>query len=376
MRIADVQSWVLRYPDSNDHGEWRLTVLARVETSDGVVGWGEGIAMWPEACRATKLLIDEAFAPLLIDAGDISVAESWRMMRAHCWWYGEGGIACFAYSALDMALWDIEGKLQGKPLYQLFGGKARDRMPAFAANHVNKATNQENIEEVLGFKQAGFQGVKLGFGKKGLSNIGRDPKNDVVFIRDLRAAVGSDFDIMVDIGHGVKWDRCTAINVIKQMAEYRIGWVEEPFHPTRIEAHRALKAAVDVPIAMGEREFTVGDYANLIETGVADVLGVDPGRVEGISGFLRVDELASRAGIAMNAHAWSTAITTSASLHLSIASPNTKLLELKPFPVSVQTELVDIPITQTDGFIAPPERPGLGIEVNEALVEKLDMARS
>lgn len=376
MRIASVRATVMRYPDSNDHGEWRLTVIVRVETADGVVGWGEGIAMWPEACRATKLLIDDALGPLLIESGDLTIAEAWRKMRDHCWWYGEGGIACFAYSALDMAIWDIEGKLQGKPLYQLFGGKAREQMPAYAANHVNKATNNDNIAEVVKFRQAGFQGVKLGFGKKGLSNIGRDPRNDVVFIRDLRAAVGPDFDIMVDIGHGVKWDRCTAINTIKEMAEYGIGWVEEPFYPTRIEAHRALKAAVGVPIAMGEREFTVNGYARLIETGVADILGVDPGRAEGISGFLRVDELASRAGLTMNAHAWSTAITSAASLHLSISSPNAKLLELKPFPVSVQTELVDMPITQLDGLISPLERPGLGIEVNEALVEHLDIARS
>jgi L-alanine-DL-glutamate epimerase-like enolase superfamily enzyme len=371
MRIESITSTVLRYPDANDHGAWRLTVFVRVETSDGVIGWGEGIAMWPEACRATKLLIDEAFAPLLINAGDVTVAEAWRMMRAHCWWYGEGGIACFAYSALDMALWDIEGRIQGKPLYKLFGGKLREAMPAYACNHVNKATNAENIDEVVGFKEAGFRGVKLGFAKKGLSNIGRDPANDVVFIRDLRKAVGDDFDILVDAGHGVTWDLCTGINTVKRMAEYNIGWIEEPFYPTKIHAHRALKAAVDVPIAMGEREFTVADYARLIESGVADVLGVDPGRVEGISGFLRVDELVGRAGLTINAHAWSTAVTTAASLQLSLASPNARLLELKPFPVSVQTELVDTPIVQKGGSIAALEGPGLGITVNEELVRRL-----
>ena len=373
MRIRSVFATVLRYPEANDHGAWRLTVLSRVETEDGVVGWGEGIAMWPEACRATKLLIDEAFAPLLINAGEITVAEAWRLMRGHCWWYGEGGIACFAYSALDMALWDIEGKIQGKPLYKLFGGKVRESMPAYASIHVNKATNAENIDEVVGFKKAGYRGVKLGFAKKGLSNIGRDPANDVVFVRDLRAAVGDDFEILVDAGHGVTWDLSAGINTVKRMAEYNIGWIEEPFYPSKIEAHRALKAAVNVPVAMGEREFTVTDYARLIETGVADVLGVDPGRVEGISGFLRVDELVGRAGLTINAHAWSTAVTTAASLHLSLASPNARLLELKPFPVSVQTELVDTPIVQRNGSIAALEGPGLGITVNEELVRRLTL---
>lgn len=371
MKIDRVHAWVLRYPDANDHGEWRLTVFARVETGDGVVGWGEGIAMWPEACRATKLLIDEAFGPLLVEAGNITVAEAWEMMRGHCWWYGEGGIACFAYSALDMALWDIEGQLQGKPLYRLLGGKKRETMRAYACNHVNKPTNQDNIDEVVGFKEAGFQGVKLGFGKRGPSNIGRDPANDVVFIRDLRKAVGDDFDILVDAGHGVKWDLCTGINTVRAMAEYGIGWIEEPFYPTRIEAHRALKAAVPIPIAIGERAFTVTDYDRLIATGVVDVLGVDPGRVEGVTGWQQVDRLAGAAGLTMNAHAWSTAVTTAASLHLSLASANTRLLELKPFAVSVQTELVEKPITQRDGVIDPIEAPGLGITVNEELVNRL-----
>ena len=371
MKIGQVQSWVLRYPDANDHGEWRLTVLARVETDDGAVGWGEGIAMWPEACRATKLLIDEALGPLLVEAGHLTVSEAWETMRGHCWWYGEGGIACFAYSALDMAIWDIEGRLRSMPLHRLLGGRKRDAMPAYACNHVNKATVRENIEEVAGFKESGYRGVKLGFGKRGLSNIGRDPAGDIAFVRDLRAELGDDFDILVDAGHGVKWDLCTGINVVRAMSEYRIGWIEEPFHPSRIDAHRALRAAVPVPVAMGERAFTVTDYDRLIRSGAADVLGVDPGRAEGVTGFQRIDRLAGAAGLTMNAHAWSTAITTAASLHLSLASENARLLELKPFPVSVQTELVAEPIMQRGGFVAPIEKPGLGIEVDESLVRRL-----
>ncbi|MDE0113944.1 MAG: mandelate racemase/muconate lactonizing enzyme family protein [Albidovulum sp.] len=373
MKINRIDSWVLRYPDANDHGEWRLTVFARVETADGIIGWGEGIAMWPEACRATKLLIDEAFGPLLLEAGDITVAQAWELMRAHCWWYGEGGIACFAYSALDMALWDADGQTQGKPIHQLLGGWKRRRIPAFACNHVNKPTNQENIDEVVGFKEAGYKGVKLGFAKRGLSNIGRDPANDIVFIRDLRKSVGDDFEILVDAGQGVSWDLCTAINTVKAMAEFGIGWIEEPFYPTRLNAHRALKQAVDVPIAMGEREFTVTDYQRLIDSEACDVLGVDPGRTEGISGWQRIDRFASSAGLTMNAHAWSTAVTTAASLHLSVASPNAKLLELKPFPVSVQTELVSEPIRHKNGWVEAIDRPGLGIEVNEELVRDLSL---
>lgn len=375
MRIGSIRSHVIRYEDTNDFSHWRFTVLVRVETVDGVVGWGEGIAMWPEACKATKLIIDEGFGPLLKDAGELSVAEAWAKMRAHAWWYGEGGIANFAYSALDMALWDIEGKLQGKPLYELLGGRRHETLPAYSSSHVNRATRTECVDEVVGFKAAGFVGAKLGFGKRGLSNIGQDPDNDVAFVRELRAALGADFEIIIDIGNGVKWDRETGIATARQMAEYDIGWLEEPFYPTRIDDYRALKTALPgLPIGSGEREFTVTGYQRLIDTGTVDVLGVDPSRAEGITGFHAIDGLCGKAGITINAHAWSTAILSAASLHLSLASPNARLFEFKPFPVTVQTELVRDPIVQVGGRAVAPAGPGLGIEVDEKLVAELSLA--
>lgn len=374
MRIGQVQSYVIRYADTNDHASLRQTVLVRVETTDGVVGWGEGIAMWPEACRATKILIDTGFAPLLKEAGEIGVAEAWEKMRAHAWWYGEGGIACFAYSALDMALWDIAGKIAQKPLYELLGGKVHDSLPAYSSSHVNKATRTLCVDEVVGYQAEGYSGAKLGFAKRGQSNIGQDPSNDVAFVRELREALGEDFEIIIDIGNGVKWDRATGISTARRMADYKIGWIEEPFYPTRIDDYKALKTALpDMPIGTGEREFTVTGYQRLIETGTVDVLGVDPSRAEGVTGFAKIDKLCGAAGITINAHAWSTAILSAASLHLSLVSPNARLFEFKPIPVVVQTDLVDMPIRQNDGRAHAPTRPGLGIEVDEGVVKALSL---
>ncbi|MDB5560682.1 MAG: mandelate racemase/muconate lactonizing enzyme family protein [Hyphomicrobiales bacterium] len=371
MRIGAIRSFVIGYPDPNDHFSRRMTVLVRVETTDGAVGWGEGIAMWQEACWATKLIVDGTFAPMLIEAGEITVRGAWDMFRAHTWWYGEGGIVNFAYSALDMALWDIEGKLAGKPLYELFGGARHKSLPASAANHVNKATLEQNVADVMGFKEQGFTICKLGFAKRGPSSVGRDPEGDIRFIHELRAAVGPDFEIIVDAGNGVKWDRATGIDTVRRMAESGIGWIEEPFYPTQIEDYRALKDAVDVPIGSGEREWTVSNYKRLIETGTVDVIGIDPARAEGMTGFRMVDEICSKHGVTINAHAWSTAILSAASLQLSLASPNARLFELKPVPVIVQTDLVEEPIVQRGGMVSAPAGPGLGITVNEELVNRL-----
>ncbi len=372
-KIARVDAKILAYPDANDFNNIRRTVLVRVETSDGIAGWGEGIAMWPEACKATALIVEEGLAPLILGEDPSNPRALWRKMRGQTWWYGEGGIAGFALSAIDMALWDIAGKVAGKPIYEMLGGLSHERLPANASAHVNKATMAACVDEAAGFFQAGFNSVKLGLAKKGLSDIGGNPDKDVAFIAALRAAVGPDKEILVDIGNGVRWDVETAIDVTRRMGEYGIGWIEEPLYPTDWDGYRRLKAAVDVPIAAGEREWTAAGYKHLLEAGIVDVVGVDPARVEGITGFSLVDDLAGEHEKTVNAHAWSTAVTTAASLHLSLASPNTRLFELKPFEVAVQQDLVSDPIWHVNGFVYPIGRPGLGISVNEDLVRQLSV---
>jgi len=371
-RIASIEPIPISYPDPNDFGTTRRTVLVRVETSDGVVGWGECIAMWPEACRAVATIITDGFLPLLQDDPVEDIDAAWEKMRRHVFWYGEGGIASMAISGVDMALWDIRGKVAGKPLYQLFGGLKHDRLLANASSHVNKAGEAACVAEVVGFFEAGFRSCKLGFAKKGDSDIGGDPDTDVSFIRSLRAALGGDAAILVDIGNGVRWDVDTAISVANRMGEYGIGWYEEPLYPTDDAGYRKLVASTDVRIASGEREFTEAGYRRQMEfVQAVEVYGVDPARVEGITGFRRVDALATNHGKVVNAHAWSTAITTAASLHLSLASPNAEIFEFKPFDVVVQNDLVTERIWHRDGWAYPLEGPGLGIDVREDVVRRL-----
>ena len=374
-KIARIEPIPIEYPDPNDFGTIRRTVLVRVETSDGVVGWGECIAMWPEACRAVVSVISGGFLPLLQGELAEDIDAAWVKMRRHVFWYGEGGIASMAISGVDMALWDIRGKVAGKPLYDLVGGLKKDRLLANASAHVNKKGEAACVAEVEGFFAAGFRSTKLGFAKKGESNIGGDPDTDVSFIRALRSALGPDAGILVDIGNGVRWDVDTAISVANQMHDQGIGWYEEPLYPTDDAGYRKLRANTNVRLASGEREFTEAGYRRQMEFIQAiDVYGVDPARVEGITGFLKVDALATLYGKTINAHAWSTAITTAASLHLSLASPNGEIFEFKPFPVVVQDELVAEKLWHKDGFAYPIHGPGLGIDVQEAVVRRLAMA--
>ncbi len=376
-RIETIEPMAIAYADANDFGTTRRTVLVRVATRDGIVGWGESIAMWPEACKAVCVIISDGVLPLLQgrsaeDAEDIDGA--WEAMRRHMFWYGEGGIASLAISGVDMALWDIAGQRAGAPLHDLFGGLQHKRLLANASAHVNKKGEAACVAEVVGFFEAGFRSTKLGFAKTGESTIGGDPDTDVSFIRSLRRALGDAAEILVDIGNGVRWDVDTAISVANRMAEYRIGWYEEPLYPTDDAGYKKLKANTSVRIASGEREFTRTGYRRQMEMGAVDVFGIDPARVEGITGFRHVDALASRHGKAINAHAWSTAITTAASLHLSLASPNAEIFEYKPFDVVVQNDLVEERLWHRDGWAYPLTGPGLGITVREDVVRSLRFA--
>ena len=370
-RIATIEPIPIAYSDPNDFGATRRTLLVRLETSDGVVGWGECITMWPEAGKAASLIITEGLGPLLRGDDATATAAAWDKMRRHVWWYGEGGIASLAIAGVDMALWDVAGKIKDLPLHQMCGGLKRRRLPANASSHVNKKGVTDCVDEVVGFVQAGFRSCKVGLAKKGESTIGGDPDTDVGFIRSLRSALGDHADILVDIGNGVRWDVDTAISVANRMAEYRIGWLEEPLYPTDDAGYRRLAASTALRIASGEREFTAAGYRRQMELGAVAVLGIDPARAEGITGFRQVDALAGRHGRVINAHAWSTAITTAASLHLSLASPHTEIVEFKPFPVVVQDDLVTEKIWHRDGWAYPLTGPGLGIEVREDVVRRL-----
>ncbi|HWE64964.1 MAG TPA: mandelate racemase/muconate lactonizing enzyme family protein [Chloroflexota bacterium] len=371
MRIRNVTPVSVSYPEPNDNNNIRYLTLCRVEADDGTVGWGESITQFPESSRATEQLI-EGWSALLVGQDPLDNQELWRRLKRHSWWYGyQGGIAAFALSAIDIALWDLKGKILGQPLVKLLGGAHRERLPVIASTHAFLPSIEQEAERHGAYVQEeGYQGVKIGFGKRGQARLGYEAERDITFVRLLREAVGPRADIMIDRGQSLQWDLRHAILLTNAFEEQGLRWIEEPLEPQDIEGFRKLRQHVKTLIATGEREWHTDAYQRLIATGIVDVVGCDPGRAEGITGFQKLIQLVENASVWFNAHAWSSAIITAASLALSASSDRCLVFEMKPIPNPMQDELVTTPFKQKDGWIDVPMAPGLGVEVREETIAK------
>jgi L-alanine-DL-glutamate epimerase-like enolase superfamily enzyme len=226
-------------------------------------------------------------------------------------------------------------------------------------------------DEALEWMSTGLQGMKVGFGKRGDARLGYEHDRDVEYVRAMREAIGPDKSIMIDLGIAIKWDVTTAVKRVRAFDEYDVDWVEEPLGAWDPEGYATLRAKTQTRIAYGEKEWTLAGFERVLATGTCDVLGVDPGRAEGITGFKKVTDRVEAYGRQANAHAWSSAIVSAASLAISFASPACKLFELKPLRNPMQHDLVPEPITHVDGWVYPPtSAPGLGIDVDETVVDR------
>lgn len=372
MLVKRFDIFPLGYLEPNDNNSQRHVVVVRLETEDGTVGWGETVTIMREPTFAVAALLRYGLADVVVGRDPLDSEAIWDALREQVWWYGNtGGIAAFAISALDMALWDLKGKLLRLPLYALLGGKRQDRLPACASSHPKASTIDAMAEELAGHIQRGFKIVKVGFGKKGHANLGVDEERDVNFVRAVREAIGPEAGFIVDVGAKVRWDIPTAIRRAQRFGPYRLHWIEDPFPPTNLDGYRSLRAAVpDLRIATGERWFTVDGYHALFDAGLTDVVLIDPGRAEGVTGCTKAIQLAAQHNVAFDAHSWSTAINTAASIHLSLTAPLPTLFELKPTESAMHHELVRNPVAQHDGWITAPEGYGLGADVIEDTVHK------
>ncbi len=369
MRITSVEAIPVSYPEPNDFNALRHLCLARITTDDGLVGWGESITQFPEANWATKAII-EGMAEFVIGRDPVHNDVIWRSLKDRAWWYGYGGgISSYAIAAIDIALWDLKGKALGRSVLDLLGGPVHDRLPAIASSHAHYESIPEMADEAVGWLSTGLQGMKVGFGKRGNARLGYEHRRDVEYVKAMREAIGPDRMLMIDLGWAIKWDVMTAVKRTQAFDEYDITWIEEPLGAWDPEGYANLRSKTKTLIAYGEKEWTLEGFERVLATGTVDVVGVDPGRAEGITGFRKVADRVEAYRRQANAHAWSSAIVSAASLAISFSSSACKLFELKPLRNPMQHDLVTHPFEHVDGWMHPPTGPGLGIEVLDDVVD-------
>ncbi len=371
-RIKSITAYPLRYPEPHDHGALRHLTLARVEAEDGTTGWGECISQFPDSCLATKIVIEQGYAPMLVGQDALEVEARWQQMIDRIWWYGPQGIAAFGVSAVDMALWDLKGKLLGLPVCSLIGGKLRDRVSAMASIHLDMDNLEWTVNEFRWFREQGYQIVKGGWGTHPESVFGTNRQRDLELTGRIREVIGDEIDLVLDVlGARVRWDLKEAVERLRELEPHRLLWIEEPLPPHDYKAHVLLRSLVRTRIGTGEQEWDIEGYRRLIEAGGVDVVQMDPGRCHGITGCLKVIKLVEAANLRFTAHTWSSALNTAASVHLLATSPKHGwTMDFKPHESPMQHELVSNPWVQKDGFIEVRDSPGLGVTVREEIVKQ------
>ena len=371
MKIKEIKAFPLAYPEPHYKGIERYITLARVETENGMVGWGECISQFREAALATKTIIEQGFAPLLVGQNIIDGDRLWHIMQDRIWWYGPEGIAAFAVSAVDMALWDVKGKALGQPVCQLLGGKVHDKVIAMASFIFDMEDVDWTLNEFRWLIEQGYHMVKAGWGMHRQALFGQKHKADIDIVRQVREVIGEEPELIVDTPGIYKlWDVPTAIQRFRALEPYRLRWIEQPLFPSDLEGHARLRAAVSTPIGTGEDEWNLESYKRLIDSDGVDVIQIDPGRVHGITGSYQVIKSIEAANLQVSYHTWSGALNTAASLHLLANTTHGVSMDFKPHESPMQHELVNNPWVQEEGYLVVRDEPGLGVEVREEIVAK------
>lgn len=352
------------------------STLVRVETESGLVGWGEAKAAVGSAGTNHALVtcIEKEMAPLLIgqDARDIS--RLWDVMyngsrahfaiaRGHVFpVLGRRGLTISAISGIDMALWDILGKSLGVPVWRLLGGRRHERMPAYASG--GWAPADRIAEELKSFVDRGdFKAVKMRVGS-GDGTLDHSIRR----VRAAREGLPDDVDIMCD-AHGT-WTVPEAKRFCREVASCNIGWLEEPVTADDKRGQAEIRATTDIPIASGESEFTRFDFRDLIELRAVDILQPDLSIAAGITEAMRIEALASAHQLRFAPHLWGGALTFASGLHVAAVASTGFLLEysLGANPMLHELAVEDFPVVE--GHVEIPDRPGLGVTIDEEFVER------
>ena len=346
----------------------RGTCLVEIETRDGVVGWGE--CYGPSA--VAKAFIDTQLAARVIGRDAFDVEAIWEELYNRIKDYGPKGMSIAAISGIDIALWDIVGKCAGKPVHKLIGGTCRTEVMAYATGMYFSDMDRlvaEAVEEAEGYARAGFRAMKM---KIGLGSVRRDIER----VAAVRQAIGPDIALMVDANHSLSVP--AAIRMGRALEPLDILWFDEPISPEDIDGYIEVSRALDMAVAGGENEFTRWGFRDTIARKAMDIVQPDVCAAGGLSECRKIATLASAFGVECVPHAWGSVVGLAATIQFLAALPDqppclfpvAPMLEFEQEQNPFRDELSPTPIVQTNGIVQVPTAPGLGIEIDRAVLAR------
>ena len=368
MKIVEVRSAGLRH--GTPEGGWANEIqpddcvhtLIAVFTDEGVTGWGSVFSNDQLVRGALSVL-----KPLYLGENPLEPERVNEKLHAHTFWMGRGGSVTHAISGIDIALWDILGKFTGQPVGRLLGGRYRERVMPYAS--ILMTEPGALADRLLAVRAQGFRAFKIGWGPFGRQSAARDE----AIIKAARDAIGPDAMLMVDAGasdafwpQDYKW----ALRTGDMLAAYDVYWFEEPVPPDNLPDYVLLRERAPVKIAGGEVLTRRQSFVPWCQQRALDIVQPDATKVGGISESRRIAWMAEDNGVQFIPHGWNTALGLAADLQLASAIRNTNMVEYLTGSPFIDDLVAEPWKLGSDGLLAVPDTPGLGIALNMDAVEK------
>ena len=377
MKLTDVKTFVVGNPPPGYGG--RYFVFVKLTTDGNVHGIGEAYSV-PWNPHLVARLIEDTFARYLAGEDPHDIERIWRRVYAAGYTQHPDLAVMGVLSALEMACWDIIGKEAGQPVYKLLGGRVHERLRTYTYIYARPGDKVDvyqdpelSAERAAEYVAQGFTAIKFdpagpytAFDGRQLSLAQLDLCER--FMRELRAAVGSDADLLFGT-HG-QMTAAGAVRLARRLEPYDPLWFEEPVPPDAPEEMALVARATSIPIAAGERLATKYDFARVLRAQAAAILQMNLGRVGGLLEAKKIAGMAEAQHVQIAPHLYCGPVVGAANIQLATCSPNFLILEGIERWQGIHAELLLQPIRWEAGYVIPPTAPGLGVELNEAVAAR------
>lgn len=388
MKITEIEAIPIRYP-LEETVYWaqgpiteRRMVLVKVKTDENIEGIGEA-AIFGGPNITTKTIIEKELSEYVVGENPMFPERIWEKMYMGTMQHGRRGLAICGMSGIDIAIWDLVGKIKETPLYQLLGG-FKNKVKAYAS--AGFYTDSMNDIEILSKKMESFVCEKDFAAVK--MKLGRDPESkDEVFnqykavsrisleldfkrVKAVREAIGEKTDLLVDPNNA--WNVKTTIRMVNRLKDQNLYFIEEPIPTDDKEGLKIINSRIDIPVAGCETAYTRHEFKELIENRCVDIVQPGVTWAGGITEARKIAIMASAHHMLCIPHSYNSAIDLAAAIHLTCSIPNSEYVEYDQTDGNALTmNLIKNPFDiDKEGFVKPSDKPGLGIELNEKFIEK------